>query len=301
MPSDLSPFNSLGINTTDKEALTISSGDITPKVKLVIVAAESGTADNLDGIVTTNIPAGSGDADGAELLLMADAGDTITIRHNQNAAATKNILTDTGADIAMTGNMVLRLLYNIALDTNGAWVVSEVLAPLPKRSIVLSAAGGAPTTTAGCATAVKVEESAQLDDWALDFDATTKEYAFWKITMPANYDGGTIDAEFTWFTTTGDVTKDARWGLQCRGLADGSSRSTALGTAQEVTDAADNSANTERISAATSAITPGGVAAGGNTMHFVAYRNPPHADDDLATDARLTQILITYTTDAISD
>ena len=125
MPEAFSPYNLLGISTSDKETLTLSAGDITPTKKFVIVAAQTGTTDDLDGIIVTAIQA-PGDADGAEILLMADAGDTITIRHNQNAAAAKNVLTEDGASIVMTGNMVVRLVYNIDLDTNGASVVSAV-------------------------------------------------------------------------------------------------------------------------------------------------------------------------------
>ena len=136
MPEDLSSFNLLGISTADKQTKTISSGDITPTEKFVIVAAQAGTTDGLDGIVTTGIDA-PGDADGAELWLMADSGDTITIRHNQNAAATKNILTASGSALAMSGNMLVRVVYNIALDTNGAWVVEDAVG-----SLYLLATGG---------------------------------------------------------------------------------------------------------------------------------------------------------------
>ncbi|KKN09149.1 hypothetical protein LCGC14_1049470, partial [marine sediment metagenome] len=124
MPEQHIGVNWSTISTADKATLTISSGDITPVTRFVIIAAQTGTTDDLDGIVTSGIP-GPSDADGAVIYLMADAGDTITIRHNQNAAATKNILTDAGLSITLTGNIILRAVYNIALDTNGAWVVSS--------------------------------------------------------------------------------------------------------------------------------------------------------------------------------
>ena len=119
MPEDLSAHNLTGIATADKETLTISTGDITVTKKLVIINSTA----NLDGIVVSSILS-PGDADGAEFYLMADAGKTVTIRHNQNAAAAKNILTESGASITLTGNAVVRVLYNIALDTNGASVVT---------------------------------------------------------------------------------------------------------------------------------------------------------------------------------
>ena len=124
MPEELSPFNLTGISTSDKETLTISAGDITPAKRFVIVAAQTGVTDFLDGIITSGIQA-PGDADGAVIYLMADAGDTITIRHNQNSGATKNVLTSSGASVVMTGNTVIRAILNIDLDTNGAWVVDS--------------------------------------------------------------------------------------------------------------------------------------------------------------------------------
>ncbi len=126
MPEDLSPYNLTGIATADKESIEIAAGDITPTKQFIILEAQTSTTDNLDGIVTSSILA-PGDADGAIIYLMADAGDTITIRHNQNAAATKNILTPTGADIVISGNTIVPCQYNIALDTNGAWVVGSLI------------------------------------------------------------------------------------------------------------------------------------------------------------------------------
>ena len=123
MPEDLRGFNLTSISTADKATLTISAGDITPVTPSVVVAAQTGTTDNLDGIVTSGVQS-PGDADSAIIYLRADAGDTITIRHNQNAAATKNILTASGSSIIMTGNVIVIAVYDVNLDTNGAWVFS---------------------------------------------------------------------------------------------------------------------------------------------------------------------------------
>jgi len=76
--------------------LTVSAGG------LVIVGAESGTADDL---ATINIGTGVLPA-GYQLLLILTAtiGDTITIKHN-----TGNILCNTGADITLTENKMVIL------------------------------------------------------------------------------------------------------------------------------------------------------------------------------------------------
>ena len=60
------------------------------------------------------------------LILRADAGDTIIVRHNQNAAATKNIILKEGKPAVLVGASTgaddrLVLLYDEGLDTDGAW------------------------------------------------------------------------------------------------------------------------------------------------------------------------------------
>lgn len=96
--------------------LTIASGDVTVTKSYHTIAGESGAADNLDGIV--------GGSDG-DLLTIRPSSDsvTITVRHNQNAAATKNILLNGDSNIALDDeDDTLTLLYDAALDTNGAWI-----------------------------------------------------------------------------------------------------------------------------------------------------------------------------------
>lgn len=80
------------------ETLIIATGEITLNVRRnIIVAAESGTADDLDTI--------NGLSEGEEVVLRADSGDTITVKHG-----TGNIETDAGTDISLTGNKILKLL-----------------------------------------------------------------------------------------------------------------------------------------------------------------------------------------------
>ncbi|KKN05682.1 hypothetical protein LCGC14_1084930, partial [marine sediment metagenome] len=98
--------------------LTISAGGDITRTQVfhsVDTNADGGT-DNLDGI--------AGGADGMLLLIRPNNdGRTVIVRHNQNAAATKNILL-AGGDNATLDDIsdTLLLLYDAALDTNGAWV-----------------------------------------------------------------------------------------------------------------------------------------------------------------------------------
>lgn len=78
---------------------TISSGAFTADSSAHVVAAESGTTDDLDTI--------SGGVDYQILIIKADAGDTITVKHE-----TGNISLNGGADIALADDFTLLLWYD---------------------------------------------------------------------------------------------------------------------------------------------------------------------------------------------
>jgi len=111
--------------------------------------------------------------------------------------------------------------------------------------------------------------------------------------MPSDYDGGTITAIFYW-TTPSATTNSVVWGLSARSFADGDVFDQAFGTVQTTTDA-NNGAEDVNISAATPAITIGGTPAAGNYVQFRAERQPGAGGDNLAADAELLQVRITYT------
>ena len=96
----------LRLNFTDWTTLTIAAGSVTSTRTLHTVAAEAGTADDL----TTIESAETGDL----LILRADAGDTITLRHG-----TGNILCAGGADLTLDGAKVAYLIRH----TSG-WLAS---------------------------------------------------------------------------------------------------------------------------------------------------------------------------------
>jgi hypothetical protein len=75
--------------------LTISGGVITTTLDVHTVAAESGTADDLDTITAAN---------NKRVRLKADTGDTITIKHG-----TGNITTLSGQDVAISGSEIVEL------------------------------------------------------------------------------------------------------------------------------------------------------------------------------------------------
>jgi hypothetical protein len=111
--------------------------------------------------------------------------------------------------------------------------------------------------------------------------------------MPSDYDGGTVTAVFYWIANSAS-TNSAIWALQGRAYGDNEAIDQAFGTAQSVTDA-NNGANTLNISSATSAITLAGSPAASELVQFRAYRNADDGSDNLAADARLVAIRVTFT------
>lgn len=106
------------------ETLTIASGVLSAPTKaLVIVAAESGTADDLVTITASN---------NRFAVFWADTGDTITFKH-----VSGNINLN-GGDIALTGNA-----FAIGFCRGGQWtLVSSLSAPTDAKYIVQTAHTG---------------------------------------------------------------------------------------------------------------------------------------------------------------
>lgn len=86
----------------DGDVVTISAGSATIVDRYHLVAAETGTTDNLDNVLNG--------AAGDVLVIGADAGDTITVR--DNGVSSGNITLDSNAAFAMTGGDRLSLIYD---------------------------------------------------------------------------------------------------------------------------------------------------------------------------------------------
>jgi hypothetical protein len=93
---------------TAPSLVTISGGAISFSESYLTVAAESGTADDLDTI--------NNGATGRWVVLQADTGDTINLKHN-----TGNIKLPTSADYALTGDLAVVLFYE-----GGFWVAPTI-------------------------------------------------------------------------------------------------------------------------------------------------------------------------------
>ena len=128
----------------------------------------------------------------------------------------------------------------------------------------------------------------------MDFPDASTRYAHFAVDMPTDYDGGTFTAEFEW-TNANANTQVCRWQIEARAYTDDDSLDQAWGTAQAVDDANLNAAYDFMRSAATAAVTAAGTPAAGKRMHFRIARLGGHANDTLASDARLIGVRIVFT------
>lgn len=83
----------------------IASGSIAPTVTRVKLTSETGVTDTLDTM--------TGGVEGDLVILQAASGHTITLTHN---AGTDGFNFNGGADLTLSGNKALMLLYDATVD-----------------------------------------------------------------------------------------------------------------------------------------------------------------------------------------
>ena len=160
--------------------------------------------------------------------------------------------------------------------------------------IWLSAAGGNPSATSGCALPSQVEQPTNKVNVVVGaFDAAADEYMEWTLAMPSDWDGSTITAVFYWLANS-TSTNAVVWGLQGRAYGDDEALDQAMGTAQTVTDANKSTAYKLNVSGATAAITLAGTPAASELVQLRAYRDADNGADNLAVDALLVGVLVTF-------
>jgi hypothetical protein len=166
----------------------------------------------------------------------------------------------------------------------------------PAGQVFLSAAGGWPSTTSGCAINYKNElVTNRINIYTLDFDPTSIEYAEWTFAMPSDWNAGTITATFYWMHASTSTNFGVVWGLQGVSYGNNEPADAAWGTAQTVTDIG-GTTDTVYISSPTSAITIGGLSpSAGELVQLRVYRYATDPADTLAIDAKLVGIMLSYT------
>jgi hypothetical protein len=128
---------------------------------------------------------------------------------------------------------------------------------------------------------------------SLDFDNTAAEYMDWKGVMPNHYGSGGVNATVWWFSTT--TGSNVRWNGRFKSFTDDVDLVTtkAYASAQAVSSAAASAAG-EMVGDAI-AFTDGGQmdsVAVNEPFMFRLNRDPAHADDAHAADARLFCVIL---------
>ena len=164
------------------------------------------------------------------------------------------------------------------------------------RTIWIDAGAMVPCTTNGAEAGTNeyATNDIEWDYFAFDGGATEERVQF-KLSMPGEWNGGTVKVKFYWSSATGSTTGDTvQWGIKAGALDDSDVIDTALGTAQTVSDAltADNGTDLQ-ISSATAALTIAGTPGVDEIITFEIYRDTD-GTDDMTEDAWLLGVKIQY-------
>jgi hypothetical protein len=120
------PANAIQYNAPS--ILTISAGAVTYTQTTHFIAAESGTADDLDTISVST-------SDSYRLAIQADSGDTITVKNG-----TGNIVTNDGADFTLSGSVIADMVYDGTqwVVVNPARVAQEIITAVSDETTALT-------------------------------------------------------------------------------------------------------------------------------------------------------------------
>jgi len=156
-----------------------------------------------------------------------------------------------------------------------------------------------PKTTAGCSALTTVEiATSNYNIQVLDFDQTTEEGAQHTIVLPRKYNLGAFNARVYWMAQAGSVAQTVMWLLNGYAYSDGEALSTAFGSSQQCPDALIGT-NTQHTTAVVPGPTLGGTPASADQLVIQIRRDV--ANDNLAADARLIGVMISYVATAAVD
>lgn len=173
----------------------------------------------------------------------------------------------------------------------------------PDIEAVISAASLRGTTTNGAGDSNGLPESAETSSNLVNhdyiaFDDTTEENAFFQYSLPKGWDEGTITFRYKWTNPSGLADEKVVLGVKALALGDGDALDTAFGDEVTVEDTF-SAQEGIHISGESAALTIGGTPQEGDMVFFNIARKT--ADDDLTGDARLLELIVTFTRDSYSD
>lgn len=169
----------------------------------------------------------------------------------------------------------------------------------------ISAASLKGTTTNGAGDADALPESAETATNLVNydyiaFDDTTEENLFFQYSLPSGWDEGALTYRCKWTNPSGLAGEGLVFGLKGLAVGDDDALDSAWGT--EVTVADDFLAQEDmHISPESAPVTIGGSPTEGDMVLFNFARKTDDDDDDLTGDARVLEIILTFTRNRASD
>lgn len=222
---------------------------------------------------------------------------------NDHAAVTMSGAPDY---ITLSGQDIVRGQVDQVSDVTGVLPIANGgtnLSANPKVEAVISAASLKGATTNGAGDADKLPESAETATNKVNydfmaFDTATEQNAFFQYSIPQGWNEGTITFRVKWTNAAGLTTETVVFGLKAVALSNDDALDTAFGTEVTVTDTW-IAQNDVHISPESAALTIGGTPAAGDIVLFNIARKT--ASDNLTGDARLLEIILTFTRDSYTD
>lgn len=160
------------------------------------------------------------------------------------------------------------------------------------RKAVLTPAGAIvpSATTGGFLSAEQdIVDGTGHSHYVLNFDAASKEYAFWEFIIPGDYDGGTIEPTIFWTSTA--TSGSVKWGVEILGKEPSELWNATLSAGGTKTTDATGAGNI--IDSPLTGFSPGWAA--GDLVVVGVYRDATDATDDYTADASLVMMEIDYT------
>ena len=215
-------------------------------------------------------------------------------------------LAGTPTYLTIAAQVITRALINLTSHVTGTLPIANGgtnLTALPDVEIPISAASLKGTTTAGAGDASQLPESAEAPTNNVNydymaFDTTTEENAFFQFSIPSGWDEGTITFRIKWTNAAGLTTETLVMGLKALALSNDEALDTAWGAEVTVTDTW-LAQNDVHISPESAAVTIGGTPAEGDLILFNLARKT--ASDNLTGDARILEVILTFTRASYTD
>jgi len=252
-------------------------------------ATDADSAAELEG-ATVNVEQGTSNGN----TTWVQTADSITIG---STALVFSQLGTSVPDASGSTKGIAKLYTSVGTNTDGSMDQASIKAAIiGLQDLFVPASAMWPRVTNGCADLSKTEMVTSLVNiQTLDFDPDTQTYAQFGISLPTNWNNGTVTAKIYWMAATG--SGDVKWQIKGGAYSDNDLFTTALGTAQSVTDTL-LAASKLQITAATSAITLAGSPADSDMLFFEISRVAADGADTLTSNAKLIGVVITLTTDA---